>query len=772
MAGPVSQPFKPPPLGTVLAQRYRLLRFLGSGAIGAVYEAATPSDERVAVKVLLELEHARMAKEMAVRFVREAQVASTFDSENIVRVTDSGVDAELAIPYLVMPLLSGFDLETLLKRAGALHPTVAARIFAQVCAGLMEAHRKNVVHRDLKPGNLFLDHDLSGKVTVRVLDFGMAKLTQSDETITRAGAVLGTPHYMSPEQSTNAKNVDQRSDVWGTGATLYHALTGVAPFDEAQTFADLHLWINTKDVPHIQDRAPWIDPGLARVVHGALLRDRDLRCQSVSELRTALIPFMANATDLHAAMLEPIPAVLRTVKASRAERPELWERSAPSAELPPMTEEPKDELLGKRLGGSYRLLRRLGRGGFGGLYEALGPDANRYAVRAVNPLITGSDKSASRRFVREARALASIDSPHVVKLIDAGFDEQLEQPYVVVELLHGADMQHVIDEHGPMTPAHAVRLLIEATRGMEAAHALGIVHRDVRPANLFLVEEPSGEITVKLTGFGLIKQEGEGEGYAVTRGGEVLGSPMHMAPEQSRNAKAANARSDIWSLGATLYHALAGEPPWPPHLRGPELIITLGTSKPTHLQDKAPWVSKELTAVVHRCLELDPAARWESAESLREALELLSERPRVRLAELGKLSSSLRKRKAPREGPPPAPQPLPSFADPEDDDGHTEVMGPSAADEEGGRPRPRVAAGAPPPPLRDRTAPLAAEAVAPPALGTSPSSLPPASMARSSLPAPTLSASAVRRSASRASLVLAVTIGLLTVAAVAGYVWL
>lgn len=759
MAGPVSHPFKPPPLGTVLAERYRLLRFLGSGAIGAVYEAATPSDERVAVKVLLELEQSRLAKELAVRFVREARVASTFDSEHIVHVTDSGVDGQLHIPYLVMPLLSGFDLETLLKRAGAIHPTVAVRIFAQACEGLMEAHRKNVIHRDIKPGNLFLDHDQTGKVVVRVLDFGMAKLMQSDETITRAGAVLGTPHYMSPEQSTNAKDVDGRSDVWGTAATLYHVLTGVAPFDEEKTFADLHLAINTKDVPHIQERAPWIDPGLARVVHGALLRDRDMRCSSIGELRTALTPYLAGSTDLNAVMLETIPAVLRRVKYSRAERPEIWERSAPSAELPPMSDEASDDLLGKRLGGNYLLLRRLGRGGFGGLYEALGPDANRYAVRAVDPQIAGRDPAASRRFVREARALASIDSPHVVKLIDAAFDEALEQPYLVVELLHGVDLQAVIDVHGPMTPEHATRILVEACRGMEAAHARGVVHRDVRPANLFLMEEPSGVVTVKITGFGLVKQEGEGEGYTVTRGDEILGSPMHMAPEQAKNAKAADARSDIWSLGATLYHALAGEPPWPAGLTGADLIIAIGTGKPTHLQDKAPWVDKQLTEVVHRCLEIDPTQRWESTTELREALETLSAKPNVKLRELGKLSNSLRRKKAPRgepAGPASVPPPaVPSFSDPDDEGGDTQLLDPRFSD----------AASEVAPPATDSGSPdEPAEAVVP--------KFNQAAIDIAAGPATSHSPSVIRSSASRASMVLAIAIGVLTAVAIAGYVLL
>jgi serine/threonine-protein kinase len=139
---------------------------------------------------------------------------------------------------------------------------------------------------------------------------------------------------------------------------------------------------------------------------------------------------------------------------------------------------------------------------------------------------------------------------------------------------------------------------------------------------------------------------------------------MHMAPEQAKNAKAADTRSDIWSLGATLYHALSGEPPWPPEMQGSDLIVEIGTGKPTHLQDKAPWVPKPLAEVVHRALKLDPAERWESVAAMREALEAAVEVSPVKLTDLGPLSSSLRQRVAeraeppePESHPPPPPEP-------------------------------------------------------------------------------------------------------------------
>jgi serine/threonine protein kinase len=642
---------KAPPLGSVLGERYRLLRFLGSGAMGAVYEAATPSDERFALKVLLEMDH-RLAAELEQRFVREASVSAQLKSKNVVPVVDSGMDAALQVPYLVMPLLSGFDLETLLERTGALHPTVGARIVAQACAGLMDAHRAGVVHRDIKPGNVFLAHDPNGNITVRVLDFGMAKATASDEAITRAGSILGTPHYMSPEQSKNAKDADARTDVWGIGATLYHVLCGCPPFDEVRTFADLHLAINTDDVPWLQDRAPWIDQGLARVVHGALLRDLDQRCGSMSELRTALLPYMDDATDVNTMMLEPVPAFLRKTRAPRGERITAWTRSAPTGELPAISALPIDPLLGKRLG-QYKIVRRLGGGRTAGLYEAVDGHANRFAVRVVESREGKVDAAATRRFVREARALATIHSPHVVDLIDAAFDEALGQPYAVLALLHGQDLRQLIAKHGPLDPKIAVPLAIQACRGLMAAHAGGAVHRDVRPGNLFLVEEPSGEVTVKLTGFGLVKRVARADdaSYAVTLGSDVIGSPMYMSPEQSQNATKVDVRSDVYSLGASLFVALAGVPPWPEDLGTADLIIELGTGRPRHIQDSAPWVPRRLVEIVHKAMKRDPADRFATVADMLAALEQHGPHQPVMLKQLEPISSDRKKRVEARADP-------------------------------------------------------------------------------------------------------------------------
>jgi serine/threonine protein kinase len=154
----------------------------------------------------------------------------------------------------MMPLLVGLDLQELINRVGPVHPTAAARIARQACLALEIAHRDGVVHRDVKPANLYLDHDSVGRVTVRVLDFGVAKWADGgDRALTGTGSLLGTPLYMAPEQEAlQSKAADARADVWSLGASLYCALAGRTAFESSTSLADLHVAITTTDMPLLQ----------------------------------------------------------------------------------------------------------------------------------------------------------------------------------------------------------------------------------------------------------------------------------------------------------------------------------------------------------------------------------------------------------------------------------------------------------------------------------------------------------------------------------------
>jgi serine/threonine-protein kinase len=201
---------------------------------------------------------------------------------------------------------------------------VCVALFVQACDGLAAAHAKGVVHRDIKPSNIFLEHVGGGPICVKVTDFGLAKVEDAlAGTLTTSGAFMGTAQYVSPEQATNAKHVDVRSDVWSLAMSLYHALTGQAAFSQTGSFLALVLELTGKNVRPLQDLAPWVDPRVARVVHAALLRDVSARCPSVVELAIALR--MAVGADV--ADARPTAAALASVS------PEVRAQRAPHAEL-------------------------------------------------------------------------------------------------------------------------------------------------------------------------------------------------------------------------------------------------------------------------------------------------------------------------------------------------------------------------------------------------------------------------------------------------------
>ena len=297
--------------GAFLGERYRIVRALGDGGMGAVYEAVDLSSERrVALKLVAEDVLANDPS-VATRFQREARAMELLDHPHIARVLDAGViDGK---PFLAMELLEGADLRDTLARVGPLPPAAALRIAAAVCEGLAHAHAAGIVHRDVKPANLFLARGDGDEIAVKILDFGVAKwkmqhvaLDSSDErTLTRTGSMLGTPLYMSPEQAQGEREIDARSDVWSLGVVLYEALSGKTPHDEAETVGRLILWICSRPTPPLQSLAPWIAPEVARVVHKALKLDPDARFLSAAAMLPAIRALLPDdrgllATDLRA----------------------------------------------------------------------------------------------------------------------------------------------------------------------------------------------------------------------------------------------------------------------------------------------------------------------------------------------------------------------------------------------------------------------------------------------------------------------------------------
>ncbi|MBL8685058.1 MAG: serine/threonine protein kinase [Myxococcales bacterium] len=288
--------------GTLIASRYRIVRKLGAGGMGAVYEAVQEGlGRKIALKVLL----AAFAQnaEIVARFQREAQTAASLGHPNIVSVTDFGADG--AQVFLVMEYLAGASLAQVIERERALSAGRAAWIGSQVLSALAVAHRAGIVHRDMKPDNVFLTEVSGVRDVVKVLDFGIARFTDAHGTnskLTATGAVLGTPAYMSPEQA-RGRPVDARTDVYSTGVMLYEMLTGRLPF-QATNYHALLFAILEETPPSIASLRADVPPGLVSVVERAMARDIDTRFRSADELRVALAPFVqqpSTASDAFAA---------------------------------------------------------------------------------------------------------------------------------------------------------------------------------------------------------------------------------------------------------------------------------------------------------------------------------------------------------------------------------------------------------------------------------------------------------------------------------------
>jgi len=266
--------------GLVVADRYRLERKLGEGGMGSVWAAThTLTRGSVALKFL---KPEALSNQAAVRrFMREARAAAAVNHPNVIQVHDV-FQMEDGAPVMVMDLLHGESLGEKLAREGRIALTELARIMVPVVSAVGSAHAAGIVHRDLKPDNIFLARSPEGALVPKVLDFGIAKLnaltpeaTQSAE-LTRTGALLGTPYYMSPEQVFGEKDVDARSDVWAVGVILYEALTGQRPID-GDNLGQLLKVITLGQIRPIESVSPELPADVCGLVSHMLVTDREQR---------------------------------------------------------------------------------------------------------------------------------------------------------------------------------------------------------------------------------------------------------------------------------------------------------------------------------------------------------------------------------------------------------------------------------------------------------------------------------------------------------------
>lgn len=288
-------PFQP---GDVLLGKYRVDRVLGKGGMGMVVAAQhVHLGGLFAIKIMLPemLDN----PEAVGRFLREAQASSRLRSEHVARVHDVGT-LENGIPYMVLEYLEGQDLDRELTSRGVLGVGQSAAYMAQVAEALIEAHAAGIVHRDLKPANLFLTRRANGSSCIKVLDFGISKDVtagnQAAQKLTQTGSIMGSPHYMSPEQLIDSKNVDARSDIWALGIILYELVTGRMPFN-AETMPEIVARVLSTNPPPPSKLRPDLPPVFEALILKCIEKERDNRFQSVQEFLNALKPFV-NEQDI------------------------------------------------------------------------------------------------------------------------------------------------------------------------------------------------------------------------------------------------------------------------------------------------------------------------------------------------------------------------------------------------------------------------------------------------------------------------------------------
>jgi serine/threonine protein kinase len=652
--------------------KYHLLAPLAQGGMGALYLAVTGDSGLEKLCVIKTVLPHLADSEYVARFRDEAKVVVKLSHGNLVPVFDAGqVGGEM---FVAMDFIEGKDLRAVWNRCarkGVAFPVdIAVYIVKELCRGLTYAHGfgdLRLVHRDVSPPNVLVS--FAGEV--KLTDFGLASSTLKMEK-TAPGVIYGKVSYMAPEQA-RGEPLDGRTDLYAAGIILWELLTGRQLYPQAEG-QPADLAARAKD-PHPDPpskRAPRVPPLLDEIVLRALASDRELRYQHGEEMRAALAGWLAReapatdsarmekfvtglfAEDLARERAErdamvvkarerlrtrpPATALVREMPRLETERgvggavhvppvrgdghtvvTAVTDNDSSSAAVARIFEpEPSDHLetdfSGQVIDGRYVVRSLLGEGGMGRVYEAEHVDiGKRVAVKILHPVYTRLPEVVAR-FRREARAASKIGHPNIVDVTDSGTTVD-GSVYFVMEYLEGVELAAIIDREGAMDVARALGIGTQMCRALAAAHAAGIIHRDLKPENVFLIVREGTTDFVKILDFGIAKSAEleEQRKDRLTHPGMAMGTPEYMAPEQAAG-RPADARSDVYAVGAILYEMLTGEAPYDGD-NFMEILTKKATVEPTPMRELRPELSESVERVIMRSLARDPGVRPPSMEA-------------------------------------------------------------------------------------------------------------------------------------------------------------
>ncbi|HEY7216051.1 MAG TPA: protein kinase, partial [Thermoanaerobaculia bacterium] len=555
---------------------YQILERLGGGGMGVVYKARDLRlDRLVALKFLASQRGA--PEEQKRRFIREAKAASSLDHPNLCTIFEIGETEDGAL-FIAMALYAGETLRDRVAR-GPLPLAEAVEIAGQIAAGLARAHERGIVHRDVKPANVIVTAEGQAKL----LDFGIAKLADQSR-LTRAGTAMGTTAYISPEQLFG-EPAGPAADVWSLGVVLYQSVTGRLPFEAASEKEMARAIVEHEPRPLAALR-PGVPAALQRIVTRALAKRPAERYARMEALRADLVSLAAELGSPPAAADED--RTLLEIPAAAPSRPG-----------------PREAALLAPTAGPFEVLEPLGGGGMGIVCKARDTRLDRVVALKFLPWELTRDPDAKRRFMQEAHAASALEHPNICTILEVG-ETSDGRLYLAMPCYDGETLRRKL-ERGPLPVEEAMEIAEQIARGLAKAHRGGIVHRDVKPANLVVTEDG----VVKILDFGLAKLAGE---VAISHTGSSAGTPAYMSPEQARGEEV-DARTDLWSLGVVLYEMLAGRRPFRAEAEQAVLYAILN-QRPQPLREVRPEVPPELERIVGRLLAKEPVERYASADEV------------------------------------------------------------------------------------------------------------------------------------------------------------
>lgn len=303
-----------------------------------------------------------------------------------------------------------------------------------------------------------------------------------------------------------------------------------------------------------------------------------------------------------------------------------------AAERAPVEGSRAPTLVGRVVGGRFRVVQQLASGAMGVIHEALDQESGEVvALKLHRP---DAQEHQARRLEREAEAMSALDTPHVVRVISSGHDQAIGAQYLVMERLRGMDLAALLAPISGLGIDTVLKIGAQACHGLRAAHDAGYLHRDLKPGNLFLSLGRGGLVTVKLVDFGLAKPRDSAQRTVLTAIGEVVGTPLYLSPEQARGDRDIDPRSDVFSLGIVLVRCLLGRPPRDLGAGLLPFLEALCSEQLPPLCAALPHVPPEVARVIDRCTRLEPAARYPSAAALLAELLALVETDALHTQEL------------------------------------------------------------------------------------------------------------------------------------------